>query len=253
MKTILLKKILALLLLLPVYALFCQEPDELYLKPKGWRFNGSSVIQLQRFLLWKGFDLGPDMVDGWFGTDTEKALKAYQKSIGLSETGRIKTIDIPFDLKWKPFLNYKEPAKGFVLYEGKLFQIDKDGLYDTGYGPFLIENSRYQELHFVTGYIFSPNKRFCYTQYYTPEAELQMGQPIILMDTLTLKNYHLSAFDAYMDVNDPAYNGLYDKTRVSQFIEIRWTQDNNLYLKIIIDLNDGNIIQATRLLTLEMK
>jgi cell wall-associated NlpC family hydrolase len=51
--------------------------------------NGAWVERLQRKLEKRGFDLGPDGVDGEFGRDTEKAVKAFQKEAGLKVTGKV--------------------------------------------------------------------------------------------------------------------------------------------------------------------
>jgi len=52
------------------------------------------VKELQEFLVAHGFDLGNtgannDGIDGWFGKSTEDAIKEFQKTFGLPETGEI--------------------------------------------------------------------------------------------------------------------------------------------------------------------
>jgi peptidoglycan hydrolase-like protein with peptidoglycan-binding domain len=52
--------------------------------------TGDDVAQLQRFLLAAGFDDdGRLVVDGDFGPSTRSALKDWQESLGLEETGRV--------------------------------------------------------------------------------------------------------------------------------------------------------------------
>ena len=227
--------------------LSAQETEELYLKTEGTRFHGAPVIRLQRYLLSRGFTLGPDGVDGWFGGDTDKALRAFQKAEGLPVTGRIAAADIPEKLEWKRVLEHKAPRGRPELSRAEPYKIEKDGTYNTGYGPFTIDSTRYGEAQFVLPRIFSPNKRFYYTQYYTPEAELQMGQPLIIFDTLTEKEDHLSALNAYIDVNDPGYGDLYEQTYFSQFMTVQWTEDNNLYMELAVDRRDGTRLKASRL------
>ena len=48
--------------------------------------SGDSVEKLQQALKIKGYY--SDVVDGKFGNNTEKAVKAYQKAMGLSQTGK---------------------------------------------------------------------------------------------------------------------------------------------------------------------
>lgn len=47
--------------------------------------NNSAVRNLQKLLTEKGFDTNG--VDGWFGDDTEKAVKAFQRASGLDDNG----------------------------------------------------------------------------------------------------------------------------------------------------------------------
>jgi hypothetical protein len=47
--------------------------------------KGADVRRWQSFLVGQGFD--PKGIDGKFGSDTEKATKAFQKSVGVAETG----------------------------------------------------------------------------------------------------------------------------------------------------------------------
>lgn len=49
--------------------------------------TGRDVEFLQKQLIYLGYDLGPDGADGWFGTQTETALKCFQKDSRLPATG----------------------------------------------------------------------------------------------------------------------------------------------------------------------
>jgi len=51
--------------------------------------NKHQVKELQLFLEALGIDVGNNGTDGWFGNDTEKAIMAFQKAKGLTETGKI--------------------------------------------------------------------------------------------------------------------------------------------------------------------
>ena len=233
--------------LLPVGIAAAQETDELYLKPPGTHFNGSQVVQLQRFLLLNGFDLGPDGVDGWFGPATESALKAWQSAGELAETGRIAVKDIPVKLNWTPVLKYSEPERVPLLYTGELTSLTEDGCYNTGYGPFVIDTD-WDPVMRYSGFVLSPNKRFCFATYYSPDIELQMGQPLVLIDTLTETEFHISPLDCVVSPGTPEYTGLYEKTYVSVFDDIQWTEGNNLFLRISLHFTDGTEMRTTRLL-----
>src|SRR5215510_1773541 len=54
-------------------------------KPGNARVRGELVRRLQRSLTDKNFSVG--LIDGIFGGDTEKAVKAWQKSQGEAEDG----------------------------------------------------------------------------------------------------------------------------------------------------------------------
>ena len=50
---------------------------------------GWSVCSAQGLLIAHGFDCGPDGADGDFGKNTRTAVKRFQRSMGLSETGKV--------------------------------------------------------------------------------------------------------------------------------------------------------------------
>jgi len=60
--------------------------------------TGDDVAQLQQFLVTEGFDAdGKLVVDGEFGGYTEKAVKAWQESVGLLVTGRVDSTQLIFE------------------------------------------------------------------------------------------------------------------------------------------------------------
>lgn len=58
------------------------DPDDL-----RYGDEGAAVKDLQTRLIALGYSCGPDGADGDFGSNTEAALKAYQKAQGLPQTG----------------------------------------------------------------------------------------------------------------------------------------------------------------------
>lgn len=66
-----------------------QVSDDAVLKLSTPRVNGSHVAELQQFLIDQGYDVGEDGADGWFGPNTETALKQYQTAMGMAATGRV--------------------------------------------------------------------------------------------------------------------------------------------------------------------
>jgi peptidoglycan hydrolase-like protein with peptidoglycan-binding domain len=53
---------------------------------QGRRMNGDDVWALQRFLVEQGYD-EVGIVDGWFGPNTEKAVKRFQNNNAIPEDG----------------------------------------------------------------------------------------------------------------------------------------------------------------------
>lgn len=60
--------------------------------------EGRDVTQLQAFLLSEGFDAGGRLeIDGEFGGNTEKAVKAWQDAAGWPDTGRVDNAQLVFE------------------------------------------------------------------------------------------------------------------------------------------------------------
>lgn len=74
---------------LPMYRELKKTPD---VKVKGEKYmRGYDVAHLQQFLIDAGFDAAGELAEptGEFDPDTEKAVKAWQKSVGHTVTGRV--------------------------------------------------------------------------------------------------------------------------------------------------------------------
>ena len=208
------------------------EGEELYIRDPAPRFHGTAVEQLQRFLLYSGCNIGPDGVDGWFGKDTEKALKEYQGKKGLPRTGRIIYGEFPVDLEWKseivPWEKNKPPSRAGNQ------QIVTDGTEKiSGYfGTHKLEwNNEYDERYF--DYILSPSRRYLVYHYYSPDMDTSAGMPIYVYDFLTQKKTLLYPFEAVFKMKlDEVLSG-------GTFEESYWTAKDELYLDARIVLSDG--------------
>lgn len=81
---------------LPMYRTLRKTPD---VKLKGEKYMiGFDVGQLQIFLMQAGFDGDGKLTeaDGRFGPTTEKAVKAWQKSVGLRQSGEVDRTQLIF-------------------------------------------------------------------------------------------------------------------------------------------------------------
>ncbi|MDC7232913.1 MAG: peptidoglycan-binding domain-containing protein [Spirochaetales bacterium] len=159
-----------LLLLLSLSALTAQNlspEEELYLADPDPRYNGEQVKDLQRFLLFKGMDIGSDGIDGWFGKDTHNALLNYQFNNGQEETGRIKIKDIPKPLSWSPFVQtflfsgWPEGPMPGNEHDGETVKAEagKDLTYSSYFGSITIPADEIQSEGYKS-FILSPAKRF---------------------------------------------------------------------------------------------
>jgi len=75
---------------LPVFLAAGDVPMYRELALTSTHMEGEDVAQLQRFLLAAGFDDDARLeVDGDFGPSTARAVKDWQESLGLEETGRV--------------------------------------------------------------------------------------------------------------------------------------------------------------------
>ena len=59
----------------------------LALRECGVRMNGSDVRELQTSLERRGYSVGPNGIDGWYGPDTRAAVIRFQRASGLPVTG----------------------------------------------------------------------------------------------------------------------------------------------------------------------
>jgi hypothetical protein len=249
------------LLLLPVF-LFSQEESRL-LQLESPRMNGKDVQELQQFLLYQGYWLGEDGVDGWFGPDTAEALRAYQREQDLAVTGSIRILSLPRErsltLSICPFpepLPQKQPSpltfsygRGAQPIKPPLFDPNNPADFRTYFGQF-----RYATLEaggsipFSTGVLwlkrpngseerlmidntaeFSPCTRYLFIHSYDSYANLgSMG--ITIWDTLSAE--HFSIDYSQLPVPEVFDLGLRDSV---YRIEYQWIGDQELLIKPYFD------------------
>jgi peptidoglycan hydrolase-like protein with peptidoglycan-binding domain len=102
------------------------------------RIHNSAVVDLQRFLAWSGYSLGTDGIDGWFGNDTESAVRRYQRDAGMEATGRIRLSEIDFNLTFEPTV--EGMLDGNIPASLALGEIWLDEEYHTYFGRFRAEH-----------------------------------------------------------------------------------------------------------------
>lgn len=109
---------------------FVNEPDPDVLR-RGSR--GPMVVRLQNGLNRAGFDVGT--VDGLFGTRTQAAVRSFQRSMGLPETG---VVDLNTWLAIAPYLDSRD------IYlrrgdRGMLVRIAQTALARAGFSPGAVD------------------------------------------------------------------------------------------------------------------
>lgn len=109
---------------------FVNEPDPDVLR-RGSR--GPMVVRLQNGLNSAGFNVGT--VDGLFGTRTQAAVRAFQRSVGLPETG---VVDLNTWLAIAPYLD----SRSILLRRGDrgmLVRIAQTALARAGFNPGTVD------------------------------------------------------------------------------------------------------------------
>lgn len=86
--------------------------------------KGEAVAEMQGLLAGRGYDLGKYGIDGDFGSATEKAVKAFQKDVGLTADGVVgaKT--------WAALEGPQEPKKEYSVKVTGLTKEEAEGITD---------------------------------------------------------------------------------------------------------------------------
>lgn len=233
---------LLLVIVSTIYGQNLHSDEELFLRDPNPRFHGKQVEQLQRYLLFCGFDIGSDGIDGWFGNDTHNALLAYQRHKGLVENGRIRISDIPTELKLDPV---------YSLWSGSVENSTKTILRSAAehtisniFGSYrIITENEYGEFYYDL--VASPSGRFVVGAFTYPQAETSL--PVGLWDVLTQTHLMIWPFETLNHVQAPGYNVPDDEfnyDRMPHIIEYYWDADDSLYLRIEDDVDEDVIIRV---------
>ena len=228
MKIILLKIIYALTLL---FCFLLPLEAEQLLSLNDPKLKGAEVEQLQKVLLYYGFDLDKWGVDGVFGQATEKALKEYQKSIGKEPTGIISVDDIQIELIWEPKITgpvqksviLKKNSRDSTIFAGKKLT--------TRFGSWNIpsENNLGEKYY---NFQLSPSERFIIASFYSPNGDQSFGIPFYCHDLLTNKKELYYGFQIIGRNSDKDQN-LIAEGKLSILIKsIYWSVNEQLFINI---------------------
>ncbi len=208
-----------------------EEGELLYLRDPNPRFHGRAVEELQKFLVYSGYDIGRDGVDGWFGKDTEKAVKDYQESNGMARTGRVLYGRFPRDLEWNTSVTaWNEEA----VPEPNPAQIkvpESETGIRTYYGTYKLRREVKNGVRYFD-YILSPSGRFLAYRYYHPEMDPSAGMPVYVYDILTEKQKILYPYEA-ADTTTAGLAG-------GAFSDFYWIDDDKMLLKAYLVFSAGS-------------
>jgi peptidoglycan hydrolase-like protein with peptidoglycan-binding domain len=195
------------------------------------KIKSTDVEQLQKVLLYYGYDPGKQGVDGVFGQATEKALKDYQKSLGKEPTGIIAVTDIPVELLWSPKINGPVKDKVSPVSNPKNSNITTGKKLSTKFGSWVIpsENELGERYY---DFKLSPSERFITAYFYSPDGDQTLGIPFYCVDLLTGKK------ELYYGLQITGHNSDKDQTRIAEgklsilINDIYWTADERLFISI---------------------
>ncbi|HEQ72212.1 MAG TPA: peptidoglycan-binding protein [Spirochaetia bacterium] len=208
----------------PPEVLFLKEPD---------RLHGPEVERLQRMLLYYGYDIGPDGVDGWFGTDTKKALIAYQKHMGLKQSGAIAVQDIETDLPWVPGFRLSElarPPQKAAKQRSVEIENGVSAQIRTYFGSFTLFSTEFDEQR--DEYLLSPSGRFLVCRSYNPWAEGGTYSLFLhVWDFLTGKEFLVYGHQILQTVNSVSASDR--ETAVVE--DFYWTAKEELYFTVSVN------------------
>jgi peptidoglycan hydrolase-like protein with peptidoglycan-binding domain len=226
------------------------DNKELYLVESGQRMNGPDVERLQKYLLYNGVDIGPDGVDGWFGTDTDKALRQFQKSKKLPVTGRIVITDIPRELKFQTELKEwpadKAPPRKTAFSKRSV----AEGVVKTRFGKITVKaESQYEEelMHLA----LSPDERFLTYTSFSPMIDMQVSEPLIVTDTLTGGYVTVNGLQILELREGNKFEKIFLETDYSRILDYYWISEKALYITAEVTPYKGKVILATGVLTVK--
>ncbi|MBN1799778.1 MAG: peptidoglycan-binding protein [Spirochaetales bacterium] len=229
---ILITAIFALLIFaIPLYAQTAAEPEALCLRESGKRMHGRQVELLQKMLIYLGYEVGKAGADGWFGPDTEKALKQYQRDRQLAITGCIRAGDIITELAWQPQLhvwqNSQPPVKALKQTVVNIEHGQSRNLR-TYYGEHTIQTVNESDEWYMD-YTLSPSGRFLLCLFYSPWAEGgTYSIALICFDILTEKHYLMYAHWALELIES---ENQIDPAGVS-FGDFYWTVNEEIFFNV---------------------
>jgi hypothetical protein len=226
------------------------QNKELYLVESGQRMNGPDVERLQKYLIFNGFDIGPDGVDGWFGADTDKALRQFQKSKKLPVTGRIVITDIPRELKFQTELKEwpadKVPPKKTAFSKRPVVQ----GVVKTRFGKITVKaDPQYEEeiMHLA----LSHNERFLTYTAFSPMVDMQISEPLVVTDILTGDSIVVNGLHILELREGNKFEKIFLETDYSRILDYYWISEKALYITAEVTPYKGEVILAAGVLTVK--
>jgi hypothetical protein len=216
----------------------------LYLRDPELRFSGEQVRALQKFLLFHGSDLGPDGMDGWFGTDTQAALIEYQRKMNLKPDGIIMIREFWGPLDWLPKIRFRSA----FLRQADILAYEQEG--ETG-NPIVLSSDPFEFSSFYgsvwlqtqnNSFVFkefssSPLGRFITSIVENPDGGIHLW----IYDLLSENEFLLSPEEAFIDESTWLPRSGFEDMK---FTDWYWIGENRLICMVSALQSEGESITA---------
>jgi len=215
------------------------------------KMNGNAVEQLQKDLLYMGYWLGNDGIDGWFGQDTEKAVIQYETDQNMEIDGKIgsenelvkkellitmQSIDEEPDIIEVNSLSKSKIGYFFNIFDSLEFRTYFGKFYITPIADNIYSSSRFDfnnvldhndQVYLTSELYLSPTGRFVSSlelDNYAGEGIYSIMIIDILSEEIKRIKFPINEIDQDIGLRDSVYKA-----------NIKWISSNSLAFNFFVD------------------